>query len=115
VLVDIVNNDPRLFERLATEVAATRVRLDAARIATQTASLDVDRKQHLFDQRLAAHRDLGAATIRYKELKATAAGGAAELAKSKVGAARQEIQRVVAPRDSVALAIFAGGTATLVK
>lgn len=115
VLVDIVDNDPRLVERLATEVAATRARLDAARIATQTALLDVDRKQRLFDKGLAARRDLEAATIRYKELKATAAGIEAELAKSQVGAARQETQRVVAPRDGVVLRIVAGDTATLVK
>lgn len=115
VLVDIVDNDPRLVERLATEVEATRARLEAARIAMQTAMLDVERKQRLFDKGLAARRDMEAATIRYKELKATAAGYEAELAKSQVGAARQETQRVVAPRDGVVLRIVAGDTATLVK
>lgn len=114
-LVDIIDNDPLLVERLQAEVAAVRAKLDAARIATDTAKLDVDRKQRLFDKGLSARRELEAATIRYKELKATAAGIAAEYAQVQVQSARQATQRVVAPRDGRIMRIASGDTATLVK
>ncbi len=114
-LVEIVDNDPLFLERLESELAATRSRLDAARMAMETAKLDVDRKQRLFDKGLSARRDLEAATIKYKELKATAAGVAADVAKAEVQRARQTRQLVVAPRDGVILRIAAGDTATFVK
>lgn len=114
-LVEIVDNDPMLVQRLEAELAATRSKLDAARIAMQTAELDVDRKRRLFEKGLSARRDVEAATIRYKELKATAAGVAAEVAKAEVQRARQSTQLVVAPRDGVILRIAAADTSTFVK
>jgi multidrug efflux pump subunit AcrA (membrane-fusion protein) len=114
-LVEIVDNDPLFIERLESELTATRSRLDAARMAMETAKLDVDRKQRLFEKGLSARRDLEAATIRFKELKATAAGVAADVAKAEVQRARQTTQLVVAPRDGVILRIAAGDTATFVK
>lgn len=114
-LVEIVDNDPMLVQRLEAELAATRSKLDAARIAMQTAELDVDRKRRLFEKGLSARRDVEAATIKYKELKATAAGVAAEVAKAEVQRARQSTQLVVAPRDGVILRIAAADTSTFVK
>ncbi len=114
-LVEIADNDPMFIQRLDAELAATRSQLDAARMAMDTAKLDVDRKQRLFDKGLSARRDLEAATIRYKELKATAAGVAADVAKAEVQRARQTTQLVAAPRDGVILRIAAGDTATFVK
>jgi RND family efflux transporter MFP subunit len=114
-LVEIVDNDPLLVERLEAELAATRSRLDAARNAMATAKLDVDRKQRLFEKGLSARRDVEAATIKYKELKATAAGVEAEVAKAQVQRARQSTQLITAPRDGVILRITGGDTATFVK
>ena len=114
-LVEIADNDPLFIQRLDAELSATRSQLDAARMARDTAQLDVERKQRLFDKGLSARRDLEAATIRYKELKATAAGVAADVAKAEVQRARQTTQLVVAPRDGVILRIAAGDTATFVK
>ncbi len=114
-LVEIVDNDPLLMQRLEAELAATRSKLDAARNAMETARFDVDRKQRLFDKGLTARRELEAATIRYKELKATAAGVAAEVAKAEVQRARQSTQRVVAPRAGVILHIAGGDSSTFVK
>jgi len=115
LLVEISDNDPQLVPRLDAEVAALDSQLDAARIAMQTAKLDVDRKQRLFDKGLSARRDLEAATIRYKELKATAAGIAADLANAQVQRTRQATQQVVAPRDGIVMRIAAGDSATFVK
>ncbi len=114
-LVEIVDNDPLLVPRLEAEPAATRSKLDAARIAMDTALLDVERKQRLFEKGLSARRDLEAATIKYKELKATAAGVAAEVAKAEVQRARQSTQLILAPRDGVILRIAGGDSSTFVK
>lgn len=114
-LVEIVDNDPLLVQRLEAELAATRSKLDAARNAMATAKLDVDRKQRLYEKGLSARRDVEAANIRYKELKATAAGAEAEVAKAEVQRARQSTQLVTAPRDGVILRITGGDTATFVK
>lgn len=114
-LVEIVDQDPMLVERMEAELAAIRSKLEAARIARETALLDVDRKQRLFEKGLSARRDLEAATIKYKELKAKEAGFRAEVAKAEVQLARQATQLVTAPRDGVVMRIASGDTATLVK
>jgi len=114
-LVAIVDNDPLFVERLEAELSATRSRLDAARMAMETAKLDVDRKARLFDKGLSARRDVESATIKYKELKATAAGVAADVARAEVQRARQTTQLLVAPRGGVILRITGGDTATFVK
>ena len=114
-LVEIVDNDPLFIERLDAELAAQRSKLDAARIAMQTAQLDVDRKKRLFDKGLSARRDLEAATIKHKELKAAASGVAAEVAKAEVQRARQSTQLVLAPRDGVVLRIAAVDTSSFIK
>ena len=114
-LVEIVDNDPLFVERLEAELSATRSRLDAARMAMETAKLDVDRKTRLFDKGLSSRRDVESATIKYKELKAAAAGVAADVAKAEVQRARQTTQLLVAPRNGVILRIAAGDTATFVK
>lgn len=115
LLVEIADNDPMLLPRMQAEVAALEGKLDAARMAMQTAQLDVDRKQRLFDKGLSARRELEAATISYKELKATAAGISADVAKAQVQQTRQATQQVVAPQDGIILRITAGGGATFVK
>jgi multidrug efflux pump subunit AcrA (membrane-fusion protein) len=114
-LVEIVDQDPLLVQRIQAELDAIRSKLDAARIARETARLDVDRKQRLFEKGLSARRDLEAATIKYKELKAKEAGFRAEVAQAEVQVARQETQLVTAPRDGVVMRIVSGDTATLVK
>jgi multidrug efflux pump subunit AcrA (membrane-fusion protein) len=114
-LVEIVDQDPLLVQRMEAELAAIRSKLDATRIARETAQLDVDRKQRLYEKGLSARRDVEAATIRFKELKATEAGFRAEVAKAEVQLARQSTQLVTAPRDGVVMRIAAGDTATLVK
>ena len=114
-LVEIVDQDPLLVERLQAELRAVRGKLDATRIAQETALLDVDRKRRLYDKGLSARRDLEAATIKYRELKAKEAGFRAEVAQAEIQLARQASQLIVAPRDGVIMRIAAGDSATYVK
>lgn len=114
-LVEIIDQDPLLVDRLQAELTAIRGKLDATRIAQETALLDVERKRRLFDKGLSARRDVEAATIKYKELKAKEAGFRAEVAQAEVQLARQSTQLVVAPRDGVIMRIAAGDSATYIK
>jgi len=114
-LVEIIDQDPLLVDRLAAELTAIRGKLDATRIAQETALLDVERKRRLYDKGLSARRDVEAATIKYKELKAKEAGYRAEVAQAEVQLARQSTQMIVAPRDGVIMQIAAGDSATFIK
>lgn len=114
-LVDIEDNDPRYVERLQIELDAARTRIEAARIATQTALLDVQRRQRLFDKGLAARRDVELARIRHKELTSAEATAAAALAKAETALSRQATQHVTAPLDGTVLKLAGGAESTLVK
>ncbi len=114
-LVEIIDQDPLLVDRLQAELTAIRGKLDATRIAKETALLDVERKRRLYDKGLSARRDVEAATIKYKELKAKEAGFRAEVAQAEVQLARQSTQMIVAPRDGVIMQIAAGDSATYIK
>jgi multidrug efflux pump subunit AcrA (membrane-fusion protein) len=114
-LVEIIDQDPLLVDRLTAELTAIRGKLDATRIAQETALLDVERKRRLYDKGLSARRDVEAATIKYKELKAKEAGYRAEVAQAEVQLARQSTQMIVAPRDGVIMQIAAGDSATFIK
>lgn len=115
VLVEIVDMDPRFLQRLEAERSAVRAKFDAARAATETALLDVDRKTRLFEKGLSARRDMEAANIRYRELLAAQSSAAAEVAKAETQVARQTTQRVRAPQDGVVVRSASLDTATLVK
>ncbi|MBM4226521.1 MAG: HlyD family efflux transporter periplasmic adaptor subunit [Gammaproteobacteria bacterium] len=115
LLVEIVDMDPRFLQRLEAERAAVNAKFDAARAATETALLDVERKTRLFEKGLAARRDREAANIRYKELLAAQSSAAAEVAKAETQVARQTTQRVLAPQDGVVVRSAALDTATLVR
>jgi len=114
-LVELADNDPNYTERLQAEVDAAKARLEARRIASEIALIDVDRRKRLFDKGLAAKRDVEAANIRWRELKASEASAVAELVKSQTAVSRQQTQLVTAPRDGTILKIFGGDTSTFIK
>lgn len=114
-LVELSDNDPNYTERLQAEVDAAKSRLEARRIASEIALIDVERRQRLFDKGLAAKRDLEAANIRWRELKASEASATADVVKAQTAVSRQQTQRITAPRDGTILKIFGGDTSTFVK
>lgn len=114
-LVELTDNDPQYVERLQAELDAAQARLEATRTASEIALIDVDRRKRLFDKGLAAKRDVEAANIRWRELRASVASASAEVIKAETAVSRQRTQRVVAPRDGTILKIFGGDTSTFVK
>ena len=114
-IVQIIDNDPQLIERLESERAQVVAKLDAARAAVRTAGLDRDRMKSLFDDGLAARRDYEQAQIRVEDLRARVAEAAAELSRLEVSMSRQSAQVVRAPRNGVILRVNAGDQATFVS
>ena len=114
-IVKIVDNDPLLLERLEAERAALTRKLESARIATQTAELDDQRRQALFDQGLVSRREREDARIRWESLKAQQAQAEADLQRVIVNLSRQSIQEVIAPRDGTILRLASGDKATVIK
>jgi len=113
-IVRIVDNDPQLLERLQAERLQVLAKLDAAESAVATAEVDLRRSQSLFDDGLAARRELEQARIRVEELRAKVAEAAAELTRLDVNLSRQSVQTVRAPRDGVILQVNAGDSATYI-
>jgi len=114
-IVEITDVDPRFVERLETERSAVARRLDAARVAKETALIDYRRQEQLFEEGLSARKDFEAAKIKYQEAVAKEAEARAALSKVEIGVSRQSSQIVRAPRDGRIIRILAGNTATIVK
>jgi RND family efflux transporter MFP subunit len=114
-IVKIVDNDPNLLERLRAERSQVVAKLDAAEAAVATAQIDLERTQSLFNDGLAARRELEQARIRMEELRSRVAEAAAELTRVDVNLSRQSVQIVRAPRDGIILRVNAGDTATFVN
>ncbi|MDJ0941537.1 MAG: HlyD family efflux transporter periplasmic adaptor subunit [Woeseiaceae bacterium] len=114
-IVQIVDIDPQLLERLGAEREQVIAKLDAARIAQETAEIDLERMRGLYNEGLAARREFEQAQIRVEELRARVAEAAAELTRVDVNLSRQSVQIVRAPRDGVILRVNAGDAATFVQ
>jgi len=114
-IVEIVDVDPRLVERLEAERAAVASKYIAARNASEIAKIDTERHRELLEEGLASRRDFEGASIRYEELEAKEAQALAELNAVDVKLSRQSMQLVTAPRDGAILSLKAGDKATLVK
>lgn len=114
-IVEIADLDPRFLERLGAERNALSHRLEAARIATETAKVDYERQERLYQGGLSARKDFEAAKIRYQEMLAKEAEARATLNKADISLTRQSSQVVSAPQDGRIVHIEAGNTATIVK
>jgi multidrug efflux pump subunit AcrA (membrane-fusion protein) len=114
-IVEIIDNDPRLVERLEAERDAVRRKYEAAMIAMETAEINLNRQEDLFKRGLSARKEFEDARIKYKTLKSTAAQASADLNKADVQLSRQARQLITAPRDGTVVQILAGNLATFIK
>lgn len=114
-IVDIVDLDPQLVERLDAELAAVESAWQAAQEATRTARLNLERQRRLLDQGLTSQVAFEQAQIRYQELLARQNEAEAALNQARINQTRQSTRRVTAPADGTIIGIRAGDTATLVQ
>lgn len=113
-LVEIVDNDPLILERIKSERDAKKRKLQVSQIASQTSKLNYQRQEELFNKGLSSRRDFEEAKIEYKKLLAAEESAASELAESETKLSRQENQIIYAPKDGVILKVLAGDSATVV-
>lgn len=114
-ILEITDNDPKLFERLTIERDAKVKKYEAAKIATETSEINYKRQQELFERGLSSRKDFEDAKIKYKSLKSTQAQVASELAQAEVKLSRQNTQLIVAPSDGIITQVESGDYATYVK
>ncbi|MEE4185291.1 MAG: HlyD family efflux transporter periplasmic adaptor subunit [Gammaproteobacteria bacterium] len=114
-IVRIVDNDPRLLERLKAERDQAVAKLEALDNAIDTAEIDVNRMRDLFDQGLAARREFEQARIKVQELRSRMAEAAAELTRADINLSRQSAQIVRAPRNGVILKVSASEATAFVS
>jgi multidrug resistance efflux pump len=114
-LVEIVDNDPLLLDRLRSERDSVLRSFEAAKAATETSLLNYKRQDSLLKDGLASKLQLEKAKIEYKKYLSVEANYAVKLAQTEVKLSRQQTQMVIAPRDGTVLSIFHGSGAVFVK
>lgn len=114
-IAEIEDNDPMLIDRLRAERDAALKAYEAAKIAAETAQIDVTRKEELFAEGLVSRREAEQAKIEYKSWLAKEAEAASKLAGAETRLSRQHTQLVTAPTDGLVVRTSAGDSATLVQ
>lgn len=114
-LVQIVDNDPQLIERLQAERNQLLTKRQTVEQAQATTEIDVQRMRGLLDKGLVAKRDYELARIKVDGLRGDVAEAAAALNRIEVSLSRQSIQIVRAPRDGTILRVIGGNFATFIK
>lgn len=114
-LVEIVDNDPMILQRVETQRDAKKRKLEISKIASDTAKINYKRQENLFKKGLSSRKDYEKAKIEYKKLLAKYENDSAELAEAEVKLSRQASQAIYAPKDGTILKLLAGDSSTLVK
>mgnify|MGYP000094278771 CR=1 FL=1 len=114
-IVDIVDNDPQILQRVESQRDAKRRKVEIAKIAANTAKINYDRQKDLLSHGLSSRKDFEKSKIEYKKLLSQFESANAELSESEVKLSRQASQAIYAPKDGTILKLLAGDSSTLVK
>lgn len=114
-IVEVVDNDPSVLDRLRAERRALVSRREAARLAKKTAGLNVERQRDLHAQGLSSRRQYEVAIQEQARMSADEAAADAEIVRLDVRLARQDNQVVRAPHDGIILRRGEGQGSILVK
>lgn len=115
LIVDLVDNDPEILQRLRLERNALEKRVNAASLGARTSKINLERQKTLFEKGLSAQRSYEQANLEYTRYLVDEANAAAELARIDVRLARQLTQSVKAPAEGTILKIISGQGAQVVK
>jgi multidrug resistance efflux pump len=114
-IVEIVDNDPQIIERLKLEKSAKERKFEVAKIASDTSKLNFNRQTELFQKGLSSRKNVEDAKIEYKKLLSNVEHISGEIAEASIKLSRQESQLVTAPRDGVILKVLSSDNSTTVK
>lgn len=115
LIVELEDLDPNFLDRLMGERDTAFNKLEAIKIATQTAVLDYNRQKALFNKGLSSRIKFEKAKINYKKLLSDEATAAAKLLKIETKLSRQLTQEIRAPKDGQILKIFHGSGSVVVS
>lgn len=111
----IVDNDPKLLERLNTQLNLAKERLASAQTALRTAQLDATRKEKLLADGLVSRLEMEQAQIALANFEVRAQSAADELNRAELALSREGSQELLAPRSGVITRVISGGNSTFVK
>ncbi len=114
-IVEIVDNDPNYSQRLKVDRDAAFKKYQAAKMAAETALLDFNRQNELYNQGLTSRIKFEKAKINYHKLLASEAESASSLAKTEVSFARQQRQVITAPSNGTIQQLYSGNSSSLIK
>jgi RND family efflux transporter MFP subunit len=114
-IVQIQDVDINLLARLEAQRQAAERRYNATTEAVNTARIDYERQETLFNEGLASRYDYEQARIKVQELLAKEQEASADLNSAQVNLSRQGSQLVTAPRDGTIIHVEAGDLATIVS
>jgi multidrug efflux pump subunit AcrA (membrane-fusion protein) len=114
-LVEIVDNDMNLIQRLTDQRNAYQSSYNAIRAATQTARLNYQRQQKLYTDGLSSKLDVEKSKIDYEKYISEQQKSQVMLQQSETKLSQQSAQIITAPRDGMIVKITAGNLATSVK
>ena len=114
-IVEIMDNDPEIMNRLQIEKKALSRRLEAASLSTATAKINIDRQEILVEKGLSSRRSYELAKLEYAKFLTDEANAQAEIARIDVKLSRQNSQSVKAPRDGTILRRISGESSVMVK
>lgn len=114
-ILELIDSDPALLERLKTERNAAQTALDEGRLAYETAKINLDRQNQLFREGISSRKEFEKAKIDASKLSIELSKAQSVLVKSETQVSRQNTQRVLAPRDGTILRVLHGEGNYLVK
>lgn len=114
-ILELIDTDPRFFERLNIEKDALKRQYEAAMGVTRTAKYDVDRQTDLFHKGISARKDMEHAIIAYKSAQASEAQAFANLTQAESRVSRQQTQVITAPMDGTVVRLTMGTSSVLVE
>lgn len=106
-IVEIVDIDPNIMERLESELSAATQKVNAAEKAVEFSKRNRERQRSLAEQGLSSQRAYELAELEYAKLLSDLSTATADLAKTQVRLSRQAAQGIVAPRDGTIQRILA--------
>lgn len=108
LLVELIDNDPSILERIEREREAAAAAVEASKLALQTANLNLQRQFDLLKDGLTSKREYEKNKIEVSKHSIELSKAEAILAKAETQLSRQKTQKVIAPRDGTVLRILPG-------
>jgi multidrug efflux pump subunit AcrA (membrane-fusion protein) len=105
-IMDLVDLDPLIIERLNQEKDAAEIKLNAAVVSRDTSLKNLERQQSLAKKGLSSMRALELAQIEYQKFLGDISSATAELTRVESRLSRQTNQSVVAPRDGIIMRVL---------